>query len=219
MVNTQKGSYMVKATEDEPAAQISSPSVQMVRGRRFKSTPPWRPSRLPSEKSQAQVSSKLRKFVPETDHATSGTHAPCHEHTRLRCCLLVAAQRDRLVELEEQMLYLAEVPDSIRCLESRLEEIAEKTDQSMRLSGFVAHMEERVNELDSFHKTLLEMINNISEDFLATLNVVRNEIQIDAKALENYIFDLEQYFRATNTVIEEAKVTLATMHLSKDAKL
>ncbi|TYJ98368.1 senescence-specific cysteine protease sag39 [Cucumis melo var. makuwa] len=36
----------------------------------------------------------------------------------------------------------------------------------------------------------------------------------DAKALENYIFDLEQYFRATNTVIEEAKVTLATMHLS-----
>ncbi|KAA0066691.1 senescence-specific cysteine protease sag39 [Cucumis melo var. makuwa] len=41
----------------------------------------------------------------------------------------------------------------------------------------------------------------------------------DAKALENYIFDLKQYFRATNTVIEEAKVTLAMMHLSKDAKL
>ncbi|KAA0063712.1 uncharacterized protein E6C27_scaffold329G002350 [Cucumis melo var. makuwa] len=41
----------------------------------------------------------------------------------------------------------------------------------------------------------------------------------DAKALENYIFDLEQYFRATNTVTEEAKVTLATMHLSEDAKL
>ncbi|TYK19196.1 hypothetical protein E5676_scaffold522G001330 [Cucumis melo var. makuwa] len=41
----------------------------------------------------------------------------------------------------------------------------------------------------------------------------------DAKALENYIFDLEQYFRATNTVIEEAKVTLAMMHLSEDAKL
>ncbi|KAA0065559.1 uncharacterized protein E5676_scaffold1212G00220 [Cucumis melo var. makuwa] len=41
----------------------------------------------------------------------------------------------------------------------------------------------------------------------------------DAKALENYIFDLDQYFRATNTVTEEAKVTLATMHLSEDAKL
>ncbi|TYK15436.1 uncharacterized protein E5676_scaffold571G00880 [Cucumis melo var. makuwa] len=41
----------------------------------------------------------------------------------------------------------------------------------------------------------------------------------DAKALENYIFYLEQYFKATNTVTEEAKVTLATMHLSEDAKL
>ncbi|KAA0039569.1 senescence-specific cysteine protease sag39 [Cucumis melo var. makuwa] len=41
----------------------------------------------------------------------------------------------------------------------------------------------------------------------------------DAKALENYIFDLEEYFRDINTVTEEAKVTLATMHLSEDAKL
>ncbi|KAA0042380.1 uncharacterized protein E6C27_scaffold795G001000 [Cucumis melo var. makuwa] len=41
----------------------------------------------------------------------------------------------------------------------------------------------------------------------------------DAKALENFIFDLEQYFKATNTVTEEAKVTLATMYLCKDAKL
>ncbi|KAA0040626.1 senescence-specific cysteine protease sag39 [Cucumis melo var. makuwa] len=41
----------------------------------------------------------------------------------------------------------------------------------------------------------------------------------DAKTLENYIFYLEQYFKATNTVTEEAKVMLATMHLSEDAKL
>lgn len=41
----------------------------------------------------------------------------------------------------------------------------------------------------------------------------------DAKALENFIFDVEQYFKATNTITEEAKVTLATMHLSEDAKL
>lgn len=41
----------------------------------------------------------------------------------------------------------------------------------------------------------------------------------DAKALENFIFDVEQYYKATNTITEEAKVTLATMHLSEDAKL
>ncbi|TYK11931.1 senescence-specific cysteine protease sag39 [Cucumis melo var. makuwa] len=41
----------------------------------------------------------------------------------------------------------------------------------------------------------------------------------DAKALENFIFDLEQYFKTTNTVTDEAKVTLAMMHLCEDAKL
>ncbi|KAA0057471.1 uncharacterized protein E5676_scaffold216G001550 [Cucumis melo var. makuwa] len=191
------------------------------------------------------------------------------------------------------MLYLAEVPDSVRFLESRLDEIAEKTDTINAVAGrveglpiqellarvdtlegnvgrtvkyeygdssssFVAHMEECVNELDNSQKTLLEMINDMSEDFRATLDVVRNKIADvnarlnltirlmanqapargaipvsrvnipepkpfcgvrDAKALENYIFDLEQYFRATNTVTEEAKVTLTMMHLSEDAKL
>ncbi|KAA0039111.1 uncharacterized protein E6C27_scaffold84G002140 [Cucumis melo var. makuwa] len=205
------------------------------------------------------------------------------------------AQRDRLVEIEEQMLYLVEVPDSIRYLESRVDEISEKADtidavagrveglpiqellarvdaleentnarrtinyeRGESSSGFAAHMEERVSELDRAQKTLLEMINGMSEDFRVTLDVVRNEITDvnarlsltmramasqalaggaisvskvkipepkpfcgarDAKALENYIFNLEQYFKATNTVTEEAKVTLATMHLSEDAKL
>ncbi|KAA0066144.1 Endo-1,4-beta-xylanase A [Cucumis melo var. makuwa] len=123
------------------------------------------------------------------------------------------AQRDRLAELEEQMLYLAEVPDSIRYLESHFEEISEKastidavvgrveglpiqellvrvdtleTNTNVRRtinyervdssSGFAAHMEEHVSELDSSQKTLLEMINDMSEDFRATLDVVRNEI-------------------------------------------
>ena len=41
----------------------------------------------------------------------------------------------------------------------------------------------------------------------------------DAKALETFMFDLEQYFRATNTVAEEIDVTLVTKHLANDAKL
>ncbi|KAA0060672.1 uncharacterized protein E5676_scaffold580G00130 [Cucumis melo var. makuwa] len=193
------------------------------------------------------------------------------------------------------MLYLVEIPDSIRYLESRIDEISEKANMIDAVAGrveglpiqellarvdtleentntrrtinyergessssFAAHMEERVSELDSAQKTLLEMINGMSEDFRVTLDVVRNEITDvnarlsltmramanqapaggaisvskvkvpepkpfcgvkDAKALENYIFDLEQYFKTTNIVTEEAKVTLATMHLSEDAKL
>ena len=41
----------------------------------------------------------------------------------------------------------------------------------------------------------------------------------NAKSLENFLFDHEQYFRTTNMVADETKITLATMHLDKDAKL
>ncbi|KAA0062485.1 uncharacterized protein E5676_scaffold325G00830 [Cucumis melo var. makuwa] len=186
-----------------------------------------------------------------------------------------------------------DVPDSIRFLESRLEEISEKSvtidaladrvkglsiqellarvdtlegkvgrtsSHKLRdsLTSFIAHIEECVLELDSSQKTLLEMINGMLEDFQATVDVVRNEIvdvktrlnltmrtmanqaltggaipvsrvkisepkpfceARDVKTLENYIFNIEQYFRAMNTVIKKDKVTLATMHLSEDAKL
>ncbi|KAA0048463.1 uncharacterized protein E5676_scaffold600G00660 [Cucumis melo var. makuwa] len=41
----------------------------------------------------------------------------------------------------------------------------------------------------------------------------------DVKELENFIFDMEQYFKASGTNSKETKVTLASMHLSDDAKL
>ncbi|KAA0053377.1 uncharacterized protein E6C27_scaffold428G00350 [Cucumis melo var. makuwa] len=171
-------------------------------------------------------------------------------------------QKDRLVELEEQMLYLMEVPDSIHFLESRLKEISKKVDtidavagcikrlpiqellaridtlkvnvgitgnyeRGDSFSGSVTHIEERVNELDSSQKTPLEMINGKQASVEGAIPISKVKIlepksfygERDVKALENFIFDLEQYFKATNTVIQEAKVTLATMHLFEDAKL
>ena len=41
----------------------------------------------------------------------------------------------------------------------------------------------------------------------------------DAKELKNFIFDMEQYFRAGGTISKETKVTVTSMHLSYDAKL
>ncbi|KAA0056134.1 uncharacterized protein E6C27_scaffold697G00140 [Cucumis melo var. makuwa] len=136
-------------------------------------------------------------------------------------------QKDRLVELEEQMLYLVEVFDFIRYLESRLEEIFEKTDT-----------------IDADFRATLDVIKNEIADVNTRLNLtmraMANQVPVggavpvtkvkvlepkpfcgvrDAKALENFIFDLEQYFKAINTIIEEVKVTLATMYLCEDAKL
>ncbi|KAA0065845.1 envelope-like protein [Cucumis melo var. makuwa] len=75
---------MVKSTKDELAAQISSPSVQKVRGQRFKSTPPQRLYRLPSKKSQAKVSNKLPKQIIDFSYPpTLGTYAPNISETPL----------------------------------------------------------------------------------------------------------------------------------------
>ena len=41
----------------------------------------------------------------------------------------------------------------------------------------------------------------------------------DAKDLENFLFDMEHYFRAVRTDSEEGKVAMATMYLSGDAKV
>ena len=74
------------------------------------------------------------------------------------------AQRDRLAELEEQMLYLAEVPDSIRYLESRLEEISEKAGTIDALAGRVEGLpiQELLARVDTWKKT------QTSEELLTT---------------------------------------------------
>ena len=36
-----------------------------------------------------------------------------------------------------------------------------------------------------------------------------------AKTLKNFFFDMEQYFRATNTVTKDLKITLTRMHLQR----
>ena len=116
---------------------------------------------------------------------------------------------ERLVGIEEKMLHLVEVLDSIRFLEMRLKKVDVIDVVSIRLnglpiqdllarvdtlesqiirtgnvtykrgdslSGSATRMEERVIKLDNFHKNIMEVINGMTKNFLATLDVVRNEI-------------------------------------------
>ncbi|KAA0060454.1 uncharacterized protein E6C27_scaffold22G002810 [Cucumis melo var. makuwa] len=142
------------------------------------------------------------------------------------------------------MLYLVEVPDSILYLESRLKETAEKNGTIDAVAGRVEGLpiQELLERVDTLEVNVGRTVNYkyVNARLNLTMRAITNQAltggtilvstvkisepksfcgERDAKTLENYIFDLEQCFRATNTVTEEAKVTLATMHLSKDAKL
>ncbi|TYK02439.1 uncharacterized protein E5676_scaffold1738G00430 [Cucumis melo var. makuwa] len=125
------------------------------------------------------------------------------------------AHADELVELEEQMLYLVEVIDSIYLLESLLEikkKFLRKQIQLMRCE----HM--RVNLI------MRAMENQAPVEGVIPVSRIKIPepkpfcVAKDAKTIKNFIFDLEQYFKATSIETEEAKVTLATMHLFEDAK-
>ncbi|KAA0062358.1 uncharacterized protein E5676_scaffold313G002600 [Cucumis melo var. makuwa] len=81
---------------------------------------------------------------------------------------------------------------------------------------------------------MLKLFSDLSYDFRTTIEIIKAEmaemkvqvnltmllgIAMHAKELENFIFDMEQYINASGTNSEEAKVTLASRHLSDDAKL
>lgn len=89
MVNTQKCTYAAKSFEGILEAQISKKSMHGVRigGCHFKSTPPQRPYRLPSEKSQAHAFDRLDEPVQEDvdsqNPMTYAEHAPSARETHM----------------------------------------------------------------------------------------------------------------------------------------
>ena len=207
--------------------------------------------------------------------------------------LALKSQADRLTLIEEKMLFLKEVPDTIRFLKARVKELNGKVVEidamGNRLDGlpiaelmfrvtsleekvaptscprpsgspdsYVAHKERRGEEFDVLQNTMMSLFNGLADEFKTTIDDIQEKMSAmstrievtmkavenfsagktntrsnkwkfpdprpfkgnrDAKKLENFIFDVEQYFKATPACTDDIKVTVASMYLIDDAKL
>ncbi|PIN25219.1 hypothetical protein CDL12_02038 [Handroanthus impetiginosus] len=99
--------------------------------------------------------------------------------------------------------------------------------ENTRLSFVVETLEEKVetmeveiaelySELGESRSACQALAEALGESNLADMR--REMDTMDAKEVENFIFDMEQYFLATNIVDEARKVSTATMYLTGDAK-
>ncbi|KAL0304835.1 UNVERIFIED_CONTAM: hypothetical protein Scaly_3006800 [Sesamum calycinum] len=97
---------------------------------------------------------------------------------------------------------------------------ANREDENSRLTDLVMNLEEKVSSLETEITVLnseLRNVNRWSKKWPVPLEAYGGAR--DAKEVENFLFDMEQYFLAANVEDEARKVSTATMYLTGDAKL
>ena len=87
-------------------------------------------------------------------------------------------------------------------------------------------MQEKMSAMSTRIEVTMKAVENVSA---GQTNTGSNKLKFleprpfkgnrDAKELENFIFDVEQYFKATPACTDDIKVTVASMYLIDDAKL
>lgn len=123
-------------------------------------------------------------------------------------------------------------PKEQRTNKERLDELELQVAQIGGIAEGMSQLAERVDALEGGYHNVQGLVDDMSEDFRATVEALRNEIgELTTKVnllvravgttgpMEEDLFDMEQDFRAVKANSEETKVTMATMYLTGDAKL
>ena len=100
-----------------------------------------------------------------------------------------------------------DLEETMRLLQTRLDEV------EAELSSRLSNAENDVRLLKMAESTVAEPSRRMKVPESKTFEGER-----DAKALENFIWDMAQYFNAAR-ILDREKVMLTTMYLTKDAKL
>ena len=107
-------------------------------------------------------------------------------------------------------------------IEERINAANEKTDGVDKDMGILAELNQsEVQRLDLEIGVLKKAVNSGTSEGMKKYRIPEPKPYAgarEAKELENFVYDLDQYFRAAH-VAEEEMVAIATMYLSDDAKL
>lgn len=136
-------------------------------------------------------------------------------------------QRERIEALEAQVAGVDGFNATLALLEERvviLEEAREQT-QGQGWEHAIAEMRLQLEELTGRVNLLTRAMGNTPTGGFYDASKPRVPEPRsyggarEAKELDNFLFDMEQYFKAVKIDVEETKVTTATMYLTGDAKL
>ncbi|KAL0357978.1 UNVERIFIED_CONTAM: hypothetical protein Scaly_1483500 [Sesamum calycinum] len=169
--------------------------------------------------TQANSAARIPGQDPESSrHAASPSERaanPKDENSRLT---------DLVMNLEEKV---SSLETKITVLNSELEECRQVVQEMASAfgGGGIADMRREMEHISILIGLLQRAVSNIpavAHDVGARLRILEPKAYDgarDAKEVENFLFDMEQYFLAANVKDEVRKVSTATMYLTGDAKL
>ena len=140
----------------------------------------------------------------------------------------ISAVEVQLSQIDESMVHLFSLGDRVANLELSQEQLVETVDNlGDNTQESVKHLQEQLNDLAARVAVLTRAVGamptpNPGEGGAGRMRAPEPRSYggaRDAKELENFLFDIEQYFRVVRPDSEDTKVILATMYLTGDAKL
>lgn len=135
-------------------------------------------------------------------------------------------QRERIEFLEQRMDNMEAMAASLATLEQRVYDLEQThgPTQGHDFEDVVTELRLEIEDLSGRVGVLTRAFGNAPGGGMEFPRVRVPEPRAyggarDAKELDHFLFDMEQYFKAVKAEAKEARVSMATMYLSGDAKL
>ncbi|CAL5400517.1 unnamed protein product [Camellia sinensis] len=135
-------------------------------------------------------------------------------------------QRERIALLEQRMDNMEAMAASLATLEQRVYDLEQThgPTQGQDFEDVVTELRLEIEDLSGRVGVLTRAFGNAPSGGMEFTRARVPEPRAyggarDAKKLDNFLFDMEQYFNVVKADAEETRISMATMYLSGDAKL